>query len=358
VNHRDAQTEHPTRVGKYEIEHCLGGNMAKVYRARDTVLGRRVALKLLTEAGAADEEAKARFLLEARTASNIRHENIISVYDFGEENGRPFIVMEYLEGESLRQAQKNGHLGDFPRRMRVALQVARALDYIHSQKIIHRDIKPENVNVDATGKVKLMDFGIAKSEGVKLTKAGFTLGTPYYMAPEQVMGQALTPQADVYSFGVLVFELLTGTKPISGESVEKIFDRILHEPLNMEPLKALKVPRELSDLIARCTAKQPAQRPQGLRVVCEEIERVLDPARRDSTRLASTTMRPMVEVQAPTITVSVPTPSRPTAAALPKFVEWLPEGLRTQSGLMLLSGGAVLVLMVVIYIVLARAQVI
>jgi serine/threonine protein kinase len=185
--------EPSSRVGKYELEQLLGGGMARVYRARDTVLGRRVALKILTEEGAADAESKARFLLEARTASNIAHENIISVYDFGEDQGRPFIVMELLEGESLRDALRNGRAGDFKQRMRIALQVARAVGYIHTRKIIHRDIKPENIHVDPSGKVKLMDFGIAKPQGEALTRAGFTLGTPYYMAPEQVLGQPLTP---------------------------------------------------------------------------------------------------------------------------------------------------------------------
>src|SRR5262252_2592971 len=126
--------QHPTRIGKYEIEQFLGGGMSHVYRAKDSVLGRRVALKILTESGMADSETKARFLLEARTASNIRHENIISVYDFGEEQGRPYMVMEFLEGESLRDAIKNGHTGDFRNRMKLALQVGRALDYIHARK--------------------------------------------------------------------------------------------------------------------------------------------------------------------------------------------------------------------------------
>src|SRR4029077_3998015 len=118
----------------YEVEQFLGGGMSHVYRAKDTVLGRRVALKILTPAGAADAETKARFLMEARTASNISHENIISVYDFGEDRGLPFIVMEFLEGESIRDAIKKDHMGDPPRRLRTALQIARALDYIHSRK--------------------------------------------------------------------------------------------------------------------------------------------------------------------------------------------------------------------------------
>lgn len=346
--------EHPSRVGKYEIEAFLGGGMSNVYRAKDSVLGRRVALKILTEAGASDAEAKARFLLEARTASNIRHENIISVYDFGEDQGRPFIVMEFLEGESLRTALKNGHLGDFANRIRIALQVGRAIDHIHSKKIIHRDIKPENINLDTGGRVKLMDFGIAKSEGVALTRAGFTLGTPYYMSPEQVLGHALTPQADVYAFGVMLFELLTGSKPISGDSVDRIFHRILYEPLNLEPLKSLRLPPGLSDLIARCTAKQPAQRPAGLAAVCTEIEYILEPARPEPPRLPMTLRGPMVEVHSPTVTITLPTGGH----GLPNFVAMLPERLRTHTGLMLLAAAAVVVAMTVIYAILTLTHVI
>jgi eukaryotic-like serine/threonine-protein kinase len=264
--------EHPTRIGKYELEQFLGGGMSHVYRAKDSVLGRRVAVKILTEAGMQDSEAKARFLLEARMASNISHENIIAVYDFGEDKGRPFIVMEFLEGESLRDAIKQGHTGDFNNRMRLALQIGRALDYIHSRKIIHRDIKPENIHLDKAGKIKLMDFGIAKSEGVQLTRAGFTLGTPYYMAPEQVLGRPLTPQADVYAFGVLMFEILAGTKPIAGESIEKIFQNILYEPMNLAPLRALGVNPAIIELIAHCTAKQLSHRAVNLAYVCDEIE--------------------------------------------------------------------------------------
>src|ERR1051325_9945422 len=133
--------------------------MSHVYRARDSVLGRPVALKLLTDAGVADDESKARFLMEARTASNINHENVISIYDFGEDAGRPFIVMELLEGRSLRDVVKAGQLGTVDQRLRIGVQVARALDHIHSKKIVHRDIKPENIHLDAEGKETLMDFG-------------------------------------------------------------------------------------------------------------------------------------------------------------------------------------------------------
>lgn len=349
--------EHPSRVGKYELEQFLGGGMSHVYRAKDSVLGRRVALKLLTEAGASDAEAKARFLLEARMASNIRHENIISVYDFGEELGRPFIVMEFLEGESLRDAIRNGHLGDFTQRARIALQAARALDYIHAKKIIHRDIKPENIHIDATGKVKLMDFGIAKSEGVQLTRAGFTLGTPYYMAPEQVLGKPLTPQADIYAFGILMFELITGTKPIAGDSVEKIFQQILYEPLDLEPLKTLNTPEAACDLITRCTAKQLSQRPQSLGPVCEELEWLIDPSR---PAPASTTIRTQAAI-APesTLSVAAATAEAPAApAGLPKFLDKLPAGLRTQAGLMFLAGLVSVAVMAIVYAILVMTHIV
>ncbi len=357
-----------TRVGKYELEEFLGGGMSHVYRAKDSVLGRRVAVKILTETGVKDAETKARFLLEARTASNISHENIINVFDFGEDEGRPFIVMEFLEGESLRDAIKQGHLGDFPSRVDLLIHVGRAIDYIHTRKIIHRDIKPENINIDPTGKVKLMDFGIAKSEGVALTRAGFTLGTPYYMAPEQVMGQPVTPQTDIYAFGVLLFEVLTGLKPIAGGSVEKIFNQILSQPIDLAPL--VQFPPRIANLVERCTAKQAAQRPDSLAAVVEELERILDPARPAADRRrpqkaaipAGPKPKPPREDSSviPTITTVTHTPEPLSAhlEGMPAFVRHLPGVLQSQAGLMILACLAVVALMAGVYAVLSLAHVI
>jgi serine/threonine protein kinase len=360
--------EHLTRIGKYDLEQFLGGGMSHVYRAKDSVLGRLVAVKVLTDSGMADPETKARFLQEARMASNIQHENIISVYDFGEDQGRPYMVMEFLDGESLRDALKNDHMGDVNNRLRIALQAGRALDYIHTKKIIHRDIKPENINLDPTGKVKLMDFGIAKREGVQLTRAGFTLGTPYYMAPEQVLGRPLTPQADVYAYGILIFELLTGAKPVMGDSIERIFQIILYEPLNLDPLKALKVPQALTTVVERCTEKQPEKRPPSVGAVCDELERILMDATGSKSAPAKPTLKPSAPPKSPapaapsrpvpTAAPSVKPPARKAAAdGLPEFLDALPPAFRTQIGLMLLTAGAVVILMLVAFGILKLAHV-
>lgn len=266
----------PARLGKYLLQEFLGGGMSHVYKAQDTVLNRTVAVKILTEQGCGDPEAKARFLQEARLAGGFAHDNIIRVFDFGEDNGRPFMIMEFLKGETLREAIKHNHTGDLKNRLKIALQVTQALEYIHSLKIIHRDVKPDNVHIDGvTGRVKLMDFGIAKSQNVQLTRAGFTMGTPYYMAPEQVLGQHVTHLVDVYAFGVLLYELLAGLKPLSGDSVEKVFQKILNEPLPMEPLRQSGAPPSVRDLINRCTAKNPQDRIQSFELVKTELERIL-----------------------------------------------------------------------------------
>jgi formylglycine-generating enzyme required for sulfatase activity len=268
--------ELPARIGKYELQEFLGGGMSHVYRARDTLIGRTVAVKILTDAGCQDSDVKERFLAEARMAGSLTHDNVLGIYDFGEDDRhRPFMVMEFLRGEDLRHAMRNGNTGALRDKLKIAAQVARALGYVHTQKIIHRDLKPENIHINTAGVVKLIDFGIAKTEGLQMTRAGYVLGTPFYMAPEQVTGENITEQVDVYAFGVLLFELLTGRKPVEAEAVERIFYSILNEPLKMEPLHEAGVPPSVCNLIARCTAKKPAERPQGFAVVSAEIDRVI-----------------------------------------------------------------------------------
>jgi serine/threonine-protein kinase len=266
--------ELPANIGKYELLEFLGGGMSHVYRARDTAIGRQVAIKILTPEACQDPEAKARFLQEARMAGNIEHENIIRIHDYGEDQGRPFIVMEFLVGEDLRHAIRDNHAGDVSNRLRIALDIARALEYIHSKKIIHRDIKPDNVHIDRSGKVKLMDFGIAKAEGLHLTRTGFAVGTPYYMSPEQVRGEPATESMDIYAFGILLFELLTGQKPVEGDTLERLFFAILNEPLKPEPMVAAGAPAPIVDLVLRCTAKKPEGRPRSFGEVIADIERV------------------------------------------------------------------------------------
>lgn len=266
----------PARIGKYELLEFLGGGMSHVYRARDTLIGGTVALKILTEAANADPDARARFLREARMARNVAHENIIAIYDFGEEQGRPYMVMEFLKGEDLRTAIQEGHTGDLPQKLRIAIQVARAMEFIHAQGIVHRDVKPDNINIGPEGKIKLMDFGIAKTEDLSITRAGYTLGTPYYMSPEQVMGQKVTHLTDIYAFGILLFELMTGVKPIKADTVERIFYEILRKPIDLSPLRLLGIPQPVCDLVSRCTAKAPASRVQSFTAVREQLQRILE----------------------------------------------------------------------------------
>ena len=265
----------PAQFNKYTLLEYLGGGMSYVYRARDNENLSTVVVKILAEAGPKDTGAKARFLLEAQMGSTLSHPNIIRILQFGEEGSRPFMVMNYLEGEDLSQAIKNGHTGDLRNKLRIALQIARALEYVHSQKVIHRDIKPENVHIDRSSHVTLMDFGIAKAVNLRLTRTGTTLGTPFYMSPEQVCGDPVTELSDVYAFGIVIYELMCGFKGNNGDTVDEVFYQILHRGLNFEPLKQLGIPQGVCALIARCTVKKPLGRMQSFTSICHELERLI-----------------------------------------------------------------------------------
>ncbi|MCX6622822.1 MAG: protein kinase [Acidobacteria bacterium] len=265
----------PERIGKYELLKFLGGGMSHVYRARDTVMDRIVAVKILTEQGCTDADSKARFLQEAKITCGFAHDNIIRIHDYGEDDGRPFMVMEFLTGSDLRDAIRGNLTGDLKNRLGIAVQVARALEFVHSKNVVHRDIKPENLHLDPAGRVRLMDFGIAKSHDLSLTKTGLALGTPYYMAPEQILGHPPTAQVDIYAYGILLYELLTGQKPVTGDTVERLFYMILHEPLNLQPLVDASIPQPVIDLVSRCTAKKKEDRIQTFGEVIVALEEIL-----------------------------------------------------------------------------------
>ncbi len=266
----------PQLFGKYELLKCLGGGMSQVYVARDTLMDRTVAVKILSDTGAQDEGTRARFIREAQLAGNVIHDNIIRVYDFGEYLGRLFMVMELLQGEDLADAIRNKHAGDIQNRIRIAEQIARAVEHIHTLQIVHRDLKPQNVFLSSAGVAKLMDFGIAKTDRTSLTQAGYSLGTPSYMAPEQVLGQGVTHLADVYSFGIVLFELITGTKPLSAETVERVFWKILHEPIDLTPMRQSGAPAAIVALVEQCTQKEPGLRPQSFAEIRQTLASALN----------------------------------------------------------------------------------
>lgn len=337
----------PARIGKYELEKFLGGGMSHVYRAKDTVIGRTVAVKILTEEGCADAEAKARFLQEARMAGNLAHDNVIAIYDFGEDDQhRPYMVMEFLRGEDLRQAIRGNRVGDLANKLRVALQIARAIGFIHEQKIIHRDIKPENIYLTPAGVVKLMDFGIAKTAGLNMTRTGYVMGTPFYMAPEQVLGKNIGEPVDIYAFGVLFFELLAGARPFAGDTVERIFYSILNEPLDLAPLEQANVPEPVRALIVRCTAKDPAGRPPSFGAVAEEIERILgEMGAPISTALTArpTTAMAATAAAGPATVASTPVATAPQGvAAKAEAAKPGPPTPATKPWMVFVAGGALL----------------
>ncbi|MBN9659511.1 MAG: protein kinase [Acidobacteria bacterium] len=267
----------PAQFGKYQLDQFLGGGMSHVFKARDTVLNRVVCVKILTPEGAADPETRARFLAEAKMSASLMHDNVIRIFDYGEEQGKPYIVMEFLTGADLRTAIKDGSSGDVRTQIGIALQGAKALEYVHQQKLIHRDIKPDNLHVDPQGRVRLMDFGIAKSQDLHLTKTGFQVGTPYYMSPEQIMGDPATERVDIYAYGVLMYELFTGVRPVSGDTIERLFYQILNEPLKLDALHERGVPEAVINLVGRMTAKNPMERPGTFTDVIAVLDEVLHP---------------------------------------------------------------------------------
>ena len=276
-------------VGRYQLARLLGeGGFAETYLATDTVLGRQVAIKLLRQRLARDPEYVARFNREARIAASINHPNVIEVYDFGRDEELLFLVMEWVNGTTLKELIREQAPLPIPEAKLLIVEVLQGLGAIHRAGIIHRDIKPQNVLLDRTGPVKLSDFGIAKAAvgtGLEeLTRSGEFLGTPTHMAPEQVTGaKTLGPEADLYGVGVLLFELLTGELPFSGDTPLQVALKQLHEPPPaLRPLNAA-IPEDLEVVVLKALAKEPGARYQS----AAAMEAALESGRVELSQLAA-----------------------------------------------------------------------
>ena len=254
-----------SRLGPYRVDQVLGtGGMGIVYDGWDTRLERAVAIKVLP-AGFAQGEAKERFLREARAASALDHPNICSIHDIGSsDDGRPYLVMARYQGETLRQRLDRGPLS-IDEGCALACQVARGLDRAHAAGIVHRDIKPGNIFITEHGEVKILDFGLAKmADDAGLTLTGALIGTPAYMAPEQVRGESVDARTDIWAFGVVLFEMMAGRRPFrTGKGVGSLFAALEVEPDLLTRFCA-DAPSEIVDLLNRCLAKDPAARPQTM----------------------------------------------------------------------------------------------
>ena len=263
-----------TRLGPYEILAPLGaGGMGEVYRAKDARLGREVAIKVLPESLNADPDRLRRFEQEARAASALNHPNILTVHDFGQQNGSPYVVSELLEGATLRERLSQGPL---PVRKAVdyGIQIAHGLAAAHEKGIVHRDLKPENVFVTHDGRVKILDFGLAKlaqreaDGGTKAptqagTEPGVVMGTVGYMSPEQVRGQTADPRSDLFSFGTVLYEMLTGERAFRGDSAIETLNAILKEEPPEISASRPHLPPALDRVVRRCLEKSPAERFQS-----------------------------------------------------------------------------------------------
>jgi hypothetical protein len=255
--------------------------MGMVYRGLDEALEREVAVKTLTAEGTLDADSRRRFEVEAKAAAHLQHPNIVTVYELGEERGLPFIAMEMLPGADLEALLRSGEELPLAEKLEVIVQVCRGLAFAHERGIVHRDIKPSNVRLLEDGTAKIMDFGIAKRGDTHLTKTGMMVGTVHYMSPEQVRGKPLDGRSDVFSVGVILYELLAGERPFRGEGATQVLYKIVNEeppPPDLSSLGAI-APR-LQSILSRALAKDRDARYPGAAALADDVAAVLEDVRR------------------------------------------------------------------------------
>jgi eukaryotic-like serine/threonine-protein kinase len=263
-------------AGRYELEKLVGsGGMSNVFRAHDRLLERTVALKVLHEQYTRDDDYVERFRREARAVAKLAHPNIVTVIDRGEQDGRQFIVFEYVDGPNLKDLTRNGPL-EVRDAIGLTLQVARALSFAHDRGLVHRDVKPQNVLLNEDGQAKVTDFGIARSLDVQgVTQTGTVLGTSDYIAPEQARGQKVDPKTDIYSLGAVLYELLVGEVPFSGDNFVAVAMRHVNEPVPSVLDARPDCPARLDFAIQRAMAKEPNDRFASMDDFVAELEACL-----------------------------------------------------------------------------------
>ena len=268
-----------TLIGRYKIDAEIGrGAMGVVYRAHDPKLDRIVAIKTVSLAGldsAAEQEYRKRFVVEAQAAGRLSHPGIVTMFDVREDEPEPYLVMEYVKGQSLQElVSRENRTLPLSTTLRLIQKLAEALHYAHAQGVIHRDVKPANILVDENGHAKIADFGIAKLNQTNLTLHGQVLGSPAYMAPEQLEDGDVDSRSDLFSLGVILYYMLTGHRPFQGNSTTTVcFKLVNHEPLPVSSFQANLSP-ELDDIVLRAMAKDPAQRYQTGMAMASDIERL------------------------------------------------------------------------------------
>src|SRR5713226_5042010 len=276
------------KISHYRILHRLGaGGMGEVYLAEDTLLNRKVAIKLLPADTVADEQAEKRLIKEAQAAAALDHPNICAIHEVGRHGGYSFIVMQYVEGETLAGRMKKSPL-EFHEALDIAVQVADGFAEAHSRGIIHRDIKPQNIMITGRGQAKLMDFGLAKATRQKslaeseaeteslFTEPGMILGTVPYMSPEQVKGEALDARSDIFSFGVVLYEMISGRQPFASESAAATFSAILTRELQPLARYSREAPAELERIVSKALRKDKEDRYQTARDLLIDLRSLRD----------------------------------------------------------------------------------
>lgn len=271
---------------RYQIIRTIGeGGMANVYLAYDTILDRNVAVKILRGDLADDEKFVRRFQREAIAASSLNHPNIVEMYDVGEDDGKYFIVMEYVDGKTLKSLIKKRGALTLSEVIDIMLQLTSAIACAHDSYIIHRDIKPQNVMILEDGRVKIMDFGIAMAlNSNELTQTNSVMGSVHYLPPEQANGKGSTMKSDIYSLGILMFELLTGKLPFKGDNAVEIAIKQMKEPIPSVCKINPNIPQSIENIILKACAKNPKNRYDSVKEMREDIERCMEPERQFEER--------------------------------------------------------------------------